>query len=121
MADSKNKLGEYRTRMLLLKRESASQGDNGEEVESWPDPPSDPKSYWCKRENLTGGEDITQGLRQTTGAMKLRIRGGVLPIEATDRMKNSATGEVWAVTGISREDAETVVSCERVHQQTVAQ
>jgi head-tail adaptor len=114
---AKKTLGEYRTRLLHQKRELEPQGANGEEAESF----ADLLEYWAVRDQLSGGELITQGLAQNTGGMRLRIRGGSLPISAEDRLKNVVTDEVWRITGVAREDAETVLTCERQHQQTVAQ
>lgn len=113
------KAGEYDLRITILPRVLAAQGDNGEEPESWP--ASGGKDYFAARDSLSAGEVITQGIRQSTGAMKLRVRGRAISVAAYDRLKVKHTGEAFAVTGVWRERDDTVILCERVHQQSVGQ
>ena len=110
-------LGQYRYRIVILSRVLAAKNASGEEVESWPDPPSGLNEYWAARDTQTAGETITQGLRQTTGSMKLRIKSpGTqgLPIYETDRLRLKTTGVVYAIAGVTREPGETVLDIERV-------
>lgn len=113
--------GLYNLRVVILARVLAVQGANAEQVESWPEPMAGTNEYFACRDNLNAGETITQGIRQSTGTMKLRIKGRSISVNAYDRIKKKATGEVFAITGVSREDADTVIMCERVHQQTTGQ
>lgn len=109
------KSGEFDLRVTILARVLADQGANGEEVESWPEPGSD---YFAARDAITAGEDISQGIRQSTGGMKLRIKGRAITVSASDRLVKKATGEVFEIVGVAREKAETVLTCERVRQST---
>lgn len=112
---------EYNLRFLVLPRVLAAQAVNGEKVESWPDPPATSQYYFAAREGMSGAEQIVQGLRMTTGALKVRIKGRTAAVLATGRMKNVATGEVFNVVGVYRDFAETVVNLERVTQQSTSQ
>lgn len=112
------KAGEYDLRVTILPRVLATQTANGEEPETWPGPGAD---YFAARDSLSAGEVITQGIRQATGAMKLRIKGRSITVSAADRLKKKVTGEVFAITGVWREKGETVLLCERVHQQPTGQ
>jgi len=114
--------GRYRDVASVLPRVLAAQGANGEQAESWPDPPAGgERLYPAARDALTGGELIVQGLRQSTGALKLRIKGRAIPVAASDRVKLVATGELFNVTGVAREHADTVLLVERAAQQTTGQ
>lgn len=114
--------GQYRIRMSILPVVRAPQGANGEEVESWPDPPAGgERSYFAARDELSGGEEIVAGLRQSTGLMKLRIKGRSIPVTDSDRLKNKATGELFNITGVAREYTDTVLTVMRVPQQTTKQ
>lgn len=118
MARTRTKAGEYDLRVTILARVLAAALPSGEEVESWPGPGAD---YFAARDTLTAGETIAQGVRQSEGGMKLRIRGRAIPVNAADRLKKKATGELYAITGVWREKEDTVLLCERVQQQAVAQ
>lgn len=109
------KAGEFDLRVTILPRVLASQSANGEEVESWPGPGTD---YFAARDAVTAGEDISQGIRQSTGGLRLRIKGRAITVSAADRVTKKATGEVFEVVGVAREKAETVLTCERVRQST---
>ncbi len=114
-------LGEYKHRFLLLPCVLVDQAANGQEVSTWPDPPATEKYYQARRLALTGGEQIVQGLSQSTGTQKIGIRGGNLPIAAVDRLKNVITGELWSIIGVARDWDETVLTLERAQMQTTAQ
>jgi hypothetical protein len=109
--------GKFRHRIVILSRVLAPKNATGDEVESWPDPPAGQNEYWAARDTQTAGETIADGLRQTTGAMKLRLKSpGTqgLPIYETDRRRMKVTGVVYAIAGVSREPGETVLDVERV-------
>lgn len=109
------KAGAFDLRITILARSLATQAANGEEVESWPDPGTD---YFAARDSVTAGEDIAQGIKQSTGGMRLRIKGRAITVSAADRVKKKATGELFEVVGVAREKEETVLTCERVRQST---
>lgn len=109
---------QYRLRLTILPRVLAAQGPNGEEAESWPAPSS---SYSAARESLNAGEQIAQGMAVSTGMQKLRIKGRAIAVRDVDRIKFEATGEVFNVTSVSREFSDTLLTVERVPQQTVPQ
>lgn len=110
--------GEYDLRVTIYARQLAPQGVNGEEVESWPGSGTD---YFAARDALSAGETIAQGVREGTGSMKLRIRGRSIAVNAYDRLAKKATGEFYSVTGVWREKADTVLTCERVRPQATGQ
>lgn len=107
------KVGQYDLRVTVLARVLAAQSQNGEEVESWPEPGTD---YFAARDTITAGEDIAQGIRQSTGGMRLRIRGRAITVSASDRLVKKATGEVYDIVGVAREKEDTVLIVERVTQ-----
>lgn len=109
----------YRLRIVVLPVARTRNEANNEDVEDWPERGGKP--YFASRESLSGGEEIAQGLRQSTGGMSLRIRGRAIPISASDRVKIKATGELYSVTGVSRDDDETIVQIERVTGQETPQ
>jgi head-tail adaptor len=111
-------LGRYDLRVTILPRKVAAQAGNGEQVESWPGPG---RNYFAARDSITAGEDIAQGIRQSTGGMRVRIRGRAIPVSAADRVVKVATGEVFDVVGVAREKGETVLTCERVRDQGAGQ
>jgi head-tail adaptor len=113
--------GRYRLRVVVLTRTLAAQAANGEEAETFSDPAAGTNEYFAAVEALSGGEQILQGLRQSTGGMRLRIKGESIAVAASDRVKKKGTGEVFAVTGLWRNDGETVLNVERVAQQTTGQ
>jgi head-tail adaptor len=111
-------LGRYDLRVAIVARVLAAQGGNGEQTETWPGPG---KNYFAARDSVTAGEDIAQGIRQSTGGMRLRIRGRAIPVSAADRVVKATTGEVFEVVGVAREKGETVLTCERVRDQGAGQ
>lgn len=106
-------LGEYRDRVRILTRSLAAADGFGERVESWPEVTDGTADRWAIIEAPTGGEAPATP-RQGTADMQVRFRA-VAAIEAVDRLKILATGDVYAVVGVWRERAEdggwqTVVS-----------
>jgi hypothetical protein len=112
------KAGEYDLRVTILPRVLGDQATTGAEPESWPEPGTD---YFAARLALSAGETIAQGVREGTGSMKLSIRGRTIGVSAADRLVKKATGEVYAVTGVSRDKTDTVITCERVNPQATGQ
>lgn len=110
--------GEYDLRVTIMPRVVGDQKASGEQPDTWPGPGRD---YFAKRDALNAGETITQGIRQATGAMKLRIKGRAIAVQAEDRLRKKATGEWFHITGVARESDDTVVFCERVNPQPVGQ
>lgn len=113
MARAKHTIGRRRWRITLCRRQLASPSANGEEVESWPDPTQGENDWWASLDGLTAGESIAQGIRQTTEAIRLRLPRQ-FPGEAIDRVRNRATGLMYSITSVDREDIETVITIERV-------
>ena len=112
--------GEYKHRYLLLPCVREPQGDNGEEAETWPDPPAVDRYYYAAHDSFSTGEQIVQGLAQSVGTRKAKIKGKTLPILSGDRMKDVVTGELYRVAGILRDFAETILTLDRAQLQTVA-
>ena len=112
--------GEYTLRIGVYPRVLATQAKNGQEPESWP---NEHKRYSARPENLNSGEQIQQGVSQSTGMRKLRIRGAKIPIAAVDRIKIVQSGEWYNVTAVSRDfdTDDTILSAERVPQQSTPQ
>lgn len=121
MAGYRQKTGRYNLRVVVQRRALGSKGSNGEDAATWPDPDAGTHEYSAARESLTAGETIVQGLANSTGGMRLRIKGRSIPVAAYDRVKVKATGEVFEVTGVSRDEAETVLSLDRVRSQSTGQ
>mgnify|MGYP001606427434 CR=1 FL=1 len=113
--------GKYRFRVVVLVRSLAAPAANGEQVESWPDPGDGSNEYWAARDVLTASETIAQGVRQSSGHMKLRIKGRSIAVTAVDRLRMVATGEVFNVSSVAREVADTVITVERAAQQSTPQ
>ncbi len=109
--------GLYDLRIVVLTRELVDQADNGEEVETWPEPAAGENEYFAATDSLSAGETIAQGIRQSEGSMKLRIKGRSIPLSDADRIRKKVTGEVYAVRGMYRDKTDTVFMADRVHQQ----
>lgn len=108
----------------ILPRVLATQGANGEQAESWPDPPAGgSQPYMAAQESITGGELISLGLRSATENMRLRIKGALVTVAVADRVKLTIPGDLHNVIGLTRDYAagETVLTLERVRQQSAAQ
>lgn len=121
MAEYRAKTGEFNLRVVILRRVVGAKQSNGEDLETWPDPTAGTNEYYAARETLTAGETIVQGIRNSTGMMKLRIKGRAISASALDRLKVKSTGETFEITGLTRDGAETVLTIERVRSQTVGQ
>lgn len=119
MAEYRTRTGQYNLRVVILRRILGAKQDNGEDAQSWPE--TGAKGYYAAREALTAGEDILQGINNATGSMRLRIKGRAIPVDAYDRIKVKHTGELFEISGVSRDGAETVLSVDRLRSQTVGQ
>lgn len=113
--------GDYNLRVIVIRRVLGEKQANGEDVEDWPEPAAGASEYYAAVDALSAGEIIAQGFRHSLGFMKIRIKGRSIPIDAADRVKKKVTGEIYTVTGVAREDVDTVISCERLHQQVAGQ
>ncbi len=120
---AKKSTGQYRWRLVILTRAIGAKGANAEDAETWPDPAPGTNEYQAARDNFTAGEVIIQGLRQSTGSMKFRIKGGSIAVTAADRVRIKTSGELFNVTAVSRDEGtyETILTLERVHQQATGQ
>lgn len=112
------KAGEYNLRVTILPVVLTKNTANNEDVPSWPGPGSD---YFAKRLALNAGETIAQGVRQSTGAMKLSIRGRAITVSTQDRLVKKATGEVFEIVGVFRDSEDTILACDRAQEQTTGQ
>src|ERR1700709_1817523 len=110
MASGKTATGKFTLRFEHLPRVAGTTGATNETPDTWP---AAAESYSGARESLSGGEQVVQGIRQSTGAMRRGVRGRKVPIRAVDRVRVKATGEVFNVTGVYRDEAETVLTVER--------
>ena len=115
------KTGEYNLRIVVQRRVLGAKGANGEDTETWPDPDVGESEYFAAREAMSAGETIVQGIRNSTGTMKLRIKGRAIPVDSLDRIKVKHTGEVYNVTATVRDWDSTVITVERYRSQTVGQ
>jgi head-tail adaptor len=115
------KTGDYNLRVVVQRRSVGAKQSNGEDLETWPDPDAGTNEYFAAREALNAGEEILQGIRNSTGTMKLRVKGRAIPLDARDRVKVKHTGEVFEITGVVRDGAETVLTVERLRSQTTQQ
>jgi hypothetical protein len=113
--------GKYRIRLRVMPCVYLTQGANGAKDPTWPDPGAGMNEWFAARDALNSGETIQQGIAQSTGFMKLRIKGRSIAIAAIDRVKMVVSGEVFNVTSVAREFADTVITIERAAQQTTAQ
>jgi head-tail adaptor len=96
--------GEYRERVVILTRETASADATGEEVESWPTPqPLGTDEHWARFEGVGGGE-TTDAPRQSYGTLTLRFRNAVT-VTAVDRIRSKEDGRVFAIGSVHRERA----------------
>lgn len=109
--------GRYDLRVVILRRLRGAKQSNGAYAETWPDPDHGTGEYFAARDSLSSGEQIVQGLRNSTGGMRLRIKGRTIPVDARDRLRVKSTGEEYEVTGVHRDGIDTVLAVERVRGQ----
>jgi hypothetical protein len=88
----------YDVRFTILRRTILDRTAENEPREDWPDPPAGNDRYTGKRLALSAGEDIGGGLQQSTGTIKLEIKGQKIPIAAVDRVRLLDTGRVYRIT-----------------------
>lgn len=110
--------GRYDLRITILRRVQGEKGSNGAYAETWPDPDHGTGEYFAARDGLSAGEQIVQGIRNSTGAMKLRVKGRTIPVDARDRIRVKSTGEVFEVTGVYRDSTDTVINVDRMRGQS---
>ena len=112
--------GDYIIRLQVLPRVLGTSATNNEGLESWP---SEGAAYSAATEAMNSVEQLSQGIAASTGSKKYRIRGRNIPIATVDRIKIVATGEIYNVTGVSRDydTNDTILNVERVTQQTTKQ
>jgi hypothetical protein len=108
--------GAFSIRIQLLPRQYGAVGSNNEGKETWP---SSGRGYSAANEALNAGEQLQAGVAASTGSRKLRIRGLRIPVQTVDRILIVATGEIYNVTGVSRDfDAnDTILNVDRATQQ----
>ena len=111
--------GKFRKRIEVLTVSLAAQGTNAEKVESWPDPTEGTNTYSAAVESFGANEVIAQGQNHSTGSKRLRIRGRAIAITTADRVRDKYTGEEFLVTGVARDDFDTIIDItRRVGQET---
>jgi hypothetical protein len=121
MSEYRAKTGEYNLRVVILRRVLGDKQPNGALLETWPDEGDGSNEYFAARETMSAGETIVQGIRNSTSSMKLRIKGRAIAVDASDRLKKKATGELFEITAVSRDSGETVLTVERVRSQVTGQ
>lgn len=106
----------YDLRILILRRNvTGEKRENGEDVETWPDPAEGTGRYSARRLSLTAGEEIRQGVNEGTVFLKLEIKGRAIPVDRVDQVKIVATGQVFRITAPPvREKRTTVLNCESI-------
>lgn len=103
---------EYSLRILIIPRTlTGVKLPSGEDEELWNDDTG--KRYSAKRLALNAGEEIRQGVRESSDFMKLEIRGRNVPVEATSRVKLVHNGREYRITAEPiRERRVTILSIE---------
>lgn len=110
-------VGEYDTRLVFLPRSVAAADAFGEEVESWPDPPSVTVEWWAAEVDPSAGEALIRAVQQTTGATTFRLPGDATGALTTyDRVRAKVSAVVYSIDGIrfDRKTWETVLTCTAV-------
>ena len=110
-------LGEYDVRLVFLPRSVAAADAYGEEVESWPDPPSVTVEWWAAEAVGDAGEALVRAVQQTTGTKSFRLPGDATGSLTTyDRVRDKAAGVTYAVDAIrfDRRAWETALTCSAV-------
>jgi hypothetical protein len=88
---------------------------NNEPVETWPDPIADSGRYSARPLALNAGEEIRQGVKESTNFLKLEIKGQKIPLKAFDRIRVVASGQLFRIVGDPvRNRRTTQISCESV-------
>lgn len=106
----------YSVRLVVLRRNlTGLKRANGEDVEEWPEPPEGTGRYSARRLALSAGEEIRQGVKESTSFIKLAIRGHKIPVEAVDRVRLEPDGPTYRLTGPPvRERRETILQLESI-------
>lgn len=106
----------YSLRIEVLRRSlTGNKLANGEDEYTYLEPEPGRDTYYAKRLSLNAGEEIRQGVRESTTFLKLEIRGRSIPIEAVDRVRLKVSGQVFRMTGPPTRDRRvTVISLESV-------
>lgn len=105
---------EYYLRIVVLPRVTTRRSGSNEPVEEWPENP-DAKRYSAKPLTLNAGEEIRQGVKESSDFLKLEIKGRAIPIEAVDRVKLLVGGRIYRLIAQPvRTRRETIISCESV-------
>lgn len=117
---AKKKTGDYRIRLQVLPQQLGTVATNNEGIPTWP---NSGQPYSAAKDGLNAGEQLQAGIAASTGSMKLRIKGRAIPVRTVDRIKIVATGEIFNVTGVSRDydTNDTILNVERVTQQSTGQ
>lgn len=106
---------EYYIRFRILRRVVTGQLSNGEPDETWPAPADGVDHYSAKPLALNAGEEIRQGVKESTNFLKLQIKGRGIAIEAVDRIELLPSGQVFRLTAAPvRLQRETVITCESI-------
>ncbi len=105
--------GQFRMRIVILRVVRAPKGGNGEEIPEWPDPPSGDNEYPAAVEQFAANEVVAQGVNHATGSKRLRIRGRRIAVTTDDHVRDKVTGEEFAVTGVARDDFDTILDVSR--------
>jgi head-tail adaptor len=113
--------GRYRKRIVILTVSRAAKGDNGEEIESWPEPEAGTNTYSAAVESFGANEVIGQGTNHATGTKRLRIRGRAIAVTVSDQVRDKVTGEVFHITGVVRDEYDTILDVSRVKGQEAGQ
>lgn len=99
------RIGKYRNRVLVLRRQLAAADSFGDEVESWPT--AGAVAQWAQVDWLSGDERLAGPVRQSTVTHRIAFRKPVT-IDPTDRLQIESTGEVLTIDGLFRTLREVV-------------
>lgn len=109
----KHALGKQKRRLILCRQLLAAKDNTGEEPASWPEPEVGTNEYWASLDQMTAGETIAAGIRQSTESMRLRLDRR-FPGRAVDRVRDKGTGTLYSITGVAPDDNEKVITIENV-------
>lgn len=112
--------GEFRLRVMHLPRILQPQSKSGQEREEWA---ASGRKYYVAIEGPNVGEQMLQGVNQSTNIQRWRIKGRKIPIRDVDRMKDVVSGVIYNVTGVGRADdaPDTLLTVQQAAQQTAEQ